>query len=84
MKTVTFTQFRNHASGLFSDVENGEVLVVLRRGKPIAEVSPMSSSEECTPSWKKPGLKLTAKGTSLADAILEDRARWKNTVNVNC
>ena len=32
MKTVTFTEFRKHASGLFSDVEGGENLLVLRHG----------------------------------------------------
>ena len=75
MKTVTFTEFRNHASDLFSDVEKGEVLVVIRHGKPIAEVSPVSSSEDYSPSWKRPGLRLSAKGTSLSAAILEERAR---------
>lgn len=75
MKTVTFTEFRNHASGLFSDVEKGEVLVVIRHGKPIAEVSPVSSLEDHSPSWKRPGLRLSAKGVSLSTAILEERTR---------
>ncbi len=30
MKTVTFTEFRKNASELFSDVEHGEVLVIVR------------------------------------------------------
>lgn len=75
MKTVTFTEFRKHASGLFSEVENGEILIVLRHGKPIAEVCPVSSPEDPVPSWKRPGLKLSVKGASLAEAILEDRSR---------
>jgi len=75
MKTVSFTEFRKHASSLLSDVEKGEVLLVMRHGKPIAEVSPAASAPEDGPSWKRPGLRLCAKGASLGAAILEDRAR---------
>ena len=75
MKTVTFTEFRKHASGLFSEVENGGTLLVLRHGKPIAEISPASSEQRDSPSWKKPGLRLMAKGASLSAAILQERKR---------
>ena len=73
MKTVTFTEFRKHASGLFSDVEGGENLLVLRHGKPIAEILPVSPAPESTPSWKRRGLRLTAKGAALSAAIIEER-----------
>lgn len=74
MKTVTFTEFRQHASGLFSDVENGETVLVVRHGRPIAEVCPISSGGATEPSWKRPGLRLAADGASLSEAILEERA----------
>jgi prevent-host-death family protein len=73
MKTVTFTEFRKHASGLLSEVESGENLLVLRHGKPIAEISPVSSTPEGTPSWNRRGLRLTAKGAALSTAIIEER-----------
>ena len=73
MKTVTFTEFRKHASGLFSDVEGGENLVVLRHGKPIAEISPVSPNREGAPSWRRRGLRLTVKGAALSTAIIEER-----------
>lgn len=73
MKTVTFTEFRKHASTFFSDVENGENLLVLRHGKPVAEVSPVSQSSERTPSWKQPGLKLSVKGAGLSAVIIGER-----------
>ena len=41
MTTITLIDFRSHASGMFTKVENGETLVVLRHGRPIAEVSPI-------------------------------------------
>jgi len=75
VKTITFTEFRKHASGLLSDVERGETFLVLRYGKPIAEISPPSSEQGAKPSWKRPGLRLTAKGASLSSAILEERRR---------
>ena len=73
MKRVTLTDFRKNASGLFSDVENGQTLVVLRHGKPIAEVSPIADQADVAPSWKRPGLRLSSKGASLSAAILEER-----------
>ncbi len=73
MKTVTFTEFRKKASELFSDVENGEVLVIIRHGKPIAEVSPVSSSDR-PPIWKQPALRLSSEGAGLSAAIQKERA----------
>lgn len=75
MKTVTFTEFRKNASGLFSEVERGDTLLVLRHGKPIAEISPAASERTESPSWKRPGLRLTAKGASLSAVILQERRR---------
>jgi antitoxin (DNA-binding transcriptional repressor) of toxin-antitoxin stability system len=74
MKTITFTEFRKHASSLFSAVEDGEIIVVLRHGRPIAEISPVSR-QDGLPSWKRPGLRLSIKGAELSSAILEERER---------
>ncbi|MFC1497566.1 type II toxin-antitoxin system Phd/YefM family antitoxin [Verrucomicrobiota bacterium] len=74
MKTVTLTEFRSHASGMLTQVEHGETILVLRYGRPIAEVSPVEDQKDSQPSWKKPALRLTAKGASLSSTILEDRA----------
>jgi antitoxin (DNA-binding transcriptional repressor) of toxin-antitoxin stability system len=74
MKTVSFTEFRKHASDLFSDVENGERLLIMRHGKAIAEINPVSN-ESKNQSWKKPGLRLSIKGAQLSSAIIEERER---------
>jgi len=73
MKAVTFTEFRKNASGLLSKVESGESLVILRHGKPIAEITPVSPTPEGGPSWKRRGMRLTAKGAALSTAIIEGR-----------
>lgn len=75
MTTVTLTEFRSHASGMLTRVERGETLVVLRHGRPIAEVIPATREGDTQPSWKRPALRLTAKGASLSAAILEERTR---------
>ncbi len=72
MSTVTLTEFRSQASGMLDRVERGETLVVLRHGRPIAEVSPVTAHPG-TPSWKKPALRLVAKGAALSRMILAER-----------
>lgn len=73
VRTVTFTEFRNNASGILSLVERGEVFVIIRYGKPIAEVTPIASAER-VPAWKQPALRLAVEGAGLSRAILRERA----------
>ena len=73
MKTISFTDFRKKASGYIAEVEHGETLILLRRGKPVAEVIPFSGSPQRTPAWKRPFIRLKLKGSDLSSAILEDR-----------
>lgn len=74
MRTIAFTEFRRRASKLFSAVEDGETIVVLRHGKPIAEIKPVSSRDDL-PAWKKPALRLSVQGAELSSAIMEERER---------
>jgi len=71
MKTVSFTDFRSHASSLLDLVEKGEEVQIQRHGKVVARLVPPVEREE--PAWKKPGLKLVTKAPSLSKAVLEDR-----------
>ncbi len=73
MRTITFTEFRRQASGLLTEVERGEKLVIIRHGKPIAEITPFSGSSIRVPSWKGSGIKLRCKGAELSSIILEER-----------
>jgi len=70
MRTVSFTEFRNHASDMMTEVENGETILVMRHGRPIAEISPVAAQQ---PSWKRPALRLSTTGVGLAAAIVEER-----------
>ncbi len=75
MRTVSFTEFRQNASALLSKVEQGERLIVIRHGKPVAQISPVPPEQSATPSWKRTGPRLTIPGASLSAAILEERNR---------
>jgi prevent-host-death family protein len=77
MKTVAFTDFRKRASDFITEVEHGETLVLLRRGKPVAEVVPFSDRPRGTPTWKQPGIRLRIRGGDLSSAILEERETAK-------
>ena len=73
MKTITFTDFRKKVSRFITEVEHGETIVLLRRGKPIAEVIPFTDRSRQTLSWKRPGVLLQIQGSDLSSAILEER-----------
>jgi prevent-host-death family protein len=73
MKTVTFTEFRKHASAVLDLVEKGESIRVLRHGKAIAKVVPAAGERGRKPAWKRPGLRLVKAGVSLSRAVLEER-----------
>ncbi|MBC2713635.1 MAG: type II toxin-antitoxin system Phd/YefM family antitoxin [Desulfosarcina sp.] len=72
MKTVAFTDFRKRASGFITEVEHGETIVLLRRGKPVAEIIPFYDKLR-KPSWKQPGIRLRIPGSDLSSAIIEER-----------
>ena len=72
MREVSFTEFRRNAASYFNSVEKGETIRVVRHGRPIAEIVPVSSPERIL-SWKRPGLLLDAGAASLSREILRER-----------
>ncbi len=73
MKTITFTDFRKKASGFITEVEHGEAFVIVRHGKPVAEIIPFSDKPTKMPAWKQKGIQLQLQGSDLSSAILKDR-----------
>ncbi len=73
MKSVAFTDFRKKASDLITEVEHGETIILLRHGKPVAEVVPFSDKAQRSPAWKLSGIRLRIQGNDLSSAILEER-----------
>jgi prevent-host-death family protein len=73
MKSIAFTDFRKRASDLITEVEHGETLILLRRGKPVAEIVPFSDKAQKSPAWKLSRTRLRIQGSDLSSAILEER-----------
>jgi prevent-host-death family protein len=73
MKQAAFTELRNNAKLFFDQVEAGETVRILRNGKPIADIVPISPS---LPSWKRRvATPLVISGASLSKLILADRGQ---------
>lgn len=71
MHETSFTELRSQAKRFFDLVEAGEVVRVLRNGRPIAEIHPIAASR---PSWKaRQAQPLTIGGKEIARLIIEER-----------
>lgn len=71
MKQATFTEIRNHAKQYFDLVESGEPVRVLRNGKPIADIVPVTPG---LPSWKqRTANPLVLDGVSVSQMIVDER-----------
>lgn len=71
MRETTFTDLRNQAKRYFDLVEAGEIVRVLRNGKPIAEIHPIAAD---LPSWKQRQARpLAIGGEEISRMILEER-----------
>jgi prevent-host-death family protein len=71
MNYLQFTDFRNHTKDYFDKVENGNMFVIIRRGKPIAKLVPF---EQKTSQWKRKIKKIKLKKSSDSlDFILKER-----------
>ena len=46
MKTILVTDFRKNTASFINEIEHGETIVLIRRGKPVAEIIPFSDSEK--------------------------------------
>jgi prevent-host-death family protein len=71
MNFLKFTDFRNHSKEYFDKIEHGSSFIIIRKGKPVAKITPYNESNA---GWKRDHLKIKLKGakTSL-DFILNER-----------
>ncbi len=74
MEFLQFTEFRNRSKEFLDAVEQGNSYVIVRRGRPIAQVTPFK--ETTFQGWKRPHRRIAPKGTKTStDYILEERAK---------
>ncbi|MBN8510971.1 MAG: type II toxin-antitoxin system Phd/YefM family antitoxin [Burkholderiales bacterium] len=71
MKEASFTELRSQAKHYFDLVERGETVRVLRNGRPIAEIHPITRD---LPSWKRRRARpLLIGGEAISKLLLEER-----------
>lgn len=71
MREASFTDLRNQAKHYFDLVESGEIVRVLRNGKPIAEIHPIPRD---LPSWKRRAARpLVIGGGTVSSLIVDER-----------
>lgn len=71
MKEITVAQLRKQTKYFFDAVEEGNIIRVCRKGKPIAEIIPFPKPK---PSWKREVPGITLPGVVVSAEILKDRA----------
>ena len=81
MNTIPLSEFRANASAMIDRVERGETVLILRHGKPVAELRPVRPDVAVEiPSYKRPfePLLQLPLGCSAVKALLDERdsAPW--------
>jgi prevent-host-death family protein len=69
---LQFTELRKNARKVFDNVENGEIFLITRRGKPIAEIIPFDKNFKNN-RWKRKIKKIKLKGETIAASVISER-----------
>ncbi len=75
MIEVNSKQARGTLSSIIRRVEQGEEVIISRRGKQVARIVPMSNKSRALPSLKSFRASIRASGDSLSAAVVEDREK---------
>ena len=75
MRETNVGELRKNLKNYFDAVEQGEIVRVYRKGKPIAEIVPIDQAGR---TWKREIPRLSIKGLSLSREILKDREEAKS------
>lgn len=71
MIEVSTNELKQKLNIILSHIEKGERCIVIREGKPIAEIAPVESS---SPSWKRPIEKIVLpNGVNIQDYVEAER-----------
>ena len=71
MQEINVAELRKHTKAYFDAAEQGDVLRVYRKGRPVADIVPVPKSES---AWKKAIPRLTIPVISISREILKDRS----------
>jgi antitoxin (DNA-binding transcriptional repressor) of toxin-antitoxin stability system len=58
MDYLKFTDFRNNSKKYFDQIEHGKTFIIIRKGKPVAQIIPFKNSSQ---GWKRENRKIKLK-----------------------
>ena len=70
MQETNVVELRKHTKIYLDAVEQGEIVRIYRKGRPIADIVPIPKS---TPAWKRNIERVTIPGISISREIIKDR-----------
>jgi prevent-host-death family protein len=73
MDYIQFTEFRNNSKEYFERIEKGESYIIIRKGKPVAQILPLTPGR---PGWKRKTTRigLSNRKKSTTDFLREERS----------
>ncbi len=73
MKEVNVKEARKRISALLDKAQQGEEVLILRRGKKVARLAPVVDGEKKLPDLTAFRASISVKGQSLSQAVIEGR-----------
>jgi prevent-host-death family protein len=75
MTRVSVKEARDHIKTLLDRVESGEEILILRRGKEVARLVPVSGIGESLPSLREFRKSVRLQGKPMSRVVIEERRR---------
>lgn len=73
MLQINIRDARNKLSHLIDQVERGQQVILSRRGKAVAQLSPVNFEERCLPSLSKFRATIHSNSENLSDTVIKSR-----------
>ena len=72
MEYLQFTDFRNHSKEYFDKIEHGESYIIIKKGKPVAQITPFNENVK---GWKRTVTRIRMRDSvkTTTDYITEER-----------
>jgi len=70
---ISVKEARSRFSAILSQAEEGEEIVIMRRGKPIARLSPIVEKKQRLPSLKEFRASIKVVGEPLSSTVIRNR-----------
>jgi prevent-host-death family protein len=73
MRSVNIRELTHHFSSYLKKVKSGTRIIILERGKPIADIIPHQANI-ASPGWRRKIQRIKVKGESFSETVSKSRA----------